>query len=130
MAAWLSTAAADGRPLTAMTPDLLLPERALAQVEGRILGVSREPSKKPNRTVMSTAKVGRANCGGKTTQPSYVHKNGHEVRQATDLPGNDHNQVVYLLRCGSCGHRYGAKGSDTWLRKCPACRGGAMGLAF
>jgi len=130
VAAWLSTAAADGRLLTAMTPDLSPPEMAVAQVEGWILGVPWEPSKKPNRTVKPPAKVGRIRSGGKTTKAGYVNKNGQEVLRATDLPGNDQNQVVYVLRCGSCGHRYGANGSDIWQRKCPACGGGTAGLAF
>lgn len=45
----------------------------------------------------------------------------------TTLPGNDHNQVVYLLRCRDCGNRYGANGSDIFQRKCPARGGGRPG---
>ena len=126
VAAWLSTAATDGRLVKAMTPKLSPPETAVAQVEGWILGVPWEPTTKAK----PTAKVGRANSGGKTTKAGYVNKNGQEVLQATDLPGNDHNQVVYVLCCGSCGYRYGANGSDIWQRKCPSCGGGAAGLAF
>lgn len=47
VAAWLSTATADGRLLKAMTPDLSPPEMAVAQVEGWIRGVPWEPTKKP-----------------------------------------------------------------------------------
>ncbi|WP_191569649.1 hypothetical protein [Paracoccus yeei] len=107
VAAWLSKAAADGGLLKAMTPELSPPEMVVAQVEGWILGVPWAPTKKAKPTAKPTAKVGRGRSGGKTTKAGYVNKNGQEVLQATDLPGNDHNQVVYVLRCGSCGHRYG-----------------------
>ncbi|MFD2174304.1 hypothetical protein [Rhodobacter lacus] len=131
VAAWLSTATAEGRLLQAMTPELSPPEMAVAQVEGWILGVPWEPAAKPKRSTKRIAKVGRAGSGGgKTTKAGYVNKNGQEVLQATDLPGSDHNQVVYVLRCGNCGHRYGANSSDIWQRKCPVCGGGAVGLAF
>ena len=130
VAAWLSTAAADGGLLKAMKPELSPPEMAVAQVEGWILGVPWAPTKKAKPTAKPKAKVVGASSGGKTTKAGYVNKNGQEVLQATDLPGNDHNQVVYVLRCGSCGHRYGANGSDIWQRKCPTCGGGAAGLAF
>jgi hypothetical protein len=43
-------------------------------------------------------------------------------------PGNDLNQRVYVLSCGECGHAYGANGSYIWLRRCPACQSGALGL--
>lgn len=129
-AAWLSAAAGDGRLLNLMTPKLSPPKAAVAKVEGWILGVPWKPSKKPTRTAESPSSVGRISGGGKTTKPGYVNKNGQEVLTATDLPGNDYDQVVYILRCGSCGHRYGANGSDIWQRKCPACGGGAAGLAF
>jgi hypothetical protein len=131
VAAWLSTAAADGRRLLqAMTPELSPPEMAVAQVEGWILGVPWAPTKKAKPSGKSIARGARASSGGKTTKPGYVNKNGQEILQATDLPGNDHNQIVYVLRCESCGHRYGANGSDIWQRKCPACGGGAAGLTF
>ena len=66
----------------------------------------------------------------KTTQRGYTNKNGQVVVGRTDLPGNDHNQYVYVLRCGRCGHRYGANGSDIWQRLCPRCGGGRPGLAY
>lgn len=37
----------------------------------------------------------------------------------TGLPGNDHNQPVYVLRCISYGHEYGANSSDILQRRCP-----------
>jgi len=65
-----------------------------------------------------------------TTVPGYTNRNGQVMERATDLPGNDNNQRVYILRCSHCEHHYGANGSDIWLRQCPSCGGGAPGLAF
>jgi hypothetical protein len=63
-----------------------------------------------------------------TTQTGYVNKNGQRVIRPTNLQGTDHLQYVYALKCGKCGHEYGANGSDIWLRKCPKCQGGRPGL--
>jgi hypothetical protein len=125
----VSTPAADGGLLKAMKHELSPPEMAVAQVEGWILGVPWEPTKKAKPTAKPTEKAGRAISDGKTTKAGYVTKNGHEVLQATDLPVNDRNQVVYVLRCRSSGYCFGANGSDIWQRKCPACGGGAVRLA-
>lgn len=65
-----------------------------------------------------------------TTAPGYINKNNQEVRRKTNMPGNDHMQFIYVLKCKECGHEYGANGSDIWQRKCPACQGGRPGLAF
>jgi hypothetical protein len=62
-----------------------------------------------------------------TTRIGYVNRNGQEVIRATNLPGNDYLQRIYVLRCG-CGHEYGANGSDIWQRKCPKHQGGKPGL--
>lgn len=45
-----------------------------------------------------------------TTRIGNVNRNGHEVVRATDLPGNDYLQRIYVLRClrCRCGHEYGA----------------------
>ena len=64
-----------------------------------------------------------------TTRPGYTNRNNQTVLRGTRLPGNDHNQYVYVLRCGNCGHEYGSNGSDNWQRRCPACDGGAPGLS-
>jgi hypothetical protein len=64
-----------------------------------------------------------------TTAPGYVNRKQQEVLRNTGLPGSDHCQVIYVLRCGACGHEYGANGSDIFERKCPQCQGGAPGLA-
>ena len=44
------------------------------------------------------------------------------------LPGTDHLQRIYVLRCDHCGYEYGANGSDAHERKCPRCQGGRPGL--
>ena len=65
-----------------------------------------------------------------TTTPGYRNRNGQTVIRDTGLPGTDHNQRIYELECGKCGHRYGANGSDIWQRRCPCCDGGRPGLDF
>ena len=67
---------------------------------------------------------------GETTRPGYTNRNNQTVLRGTNLPGNDHNQYVYVLRCGNCGHEYGSNGSDNFQRRCPACDGGAPGLPY
>lgn len=62
-----------------------------------------------------------------TTRPGYINRNGQQVLRATDIPGTDHNQRVYLLVCTKCRTEYGANGSDIFQRKCPACQGGSAG---
>ena len=64
-----------------------------------------------------------------TTTVGYENKNRQVVLRRTDIPGNDHLQLVYELECRDCGNRYGANGSDIWLRKCPRCQGGRPGLS-
>lgn len=67
---------------------------------------------------------------GYSVQPGVTNTNGQKVLRSTGLPGTDYGQSVYVLRCGSCGHEYGANGSDAWLRKCPSCQGGKPGLPY
>ncbi|MDJ0278797.1 hypothetical protein QLH51_18555 [Sphingomonas sp. 2R-10] len=63
-----------------------------------------------------------------TTVPGYRNRNGQIVVRKTDLPGNDHHQLTYVLRCEACGHEYGANGSDIFQRRCPSHDHGARGL--
>jgi hypothetical protein len=70
------------------------------------------------------------NSGSPTTQPGYTNRNGQVVIRPTQLPGNDHLQFIYVLRCGGCDSEYGANGSDIFQRKCPSCQGGAPGLPY
>jgi len=67
--------------------------------------------------------------GKGTTEPGYRNRNEQLVIRGTHLAGTDHYQYVYVLRCGSCGHEYGANGSDIFQRKCPNCQGGAPRLS-
>ena len=52
---------------------------------------------------------------GETTRPGYTNRNNQTVLRRTNLPGNDRNQYVHVLRCGNCGHEYGLNGSDKAL---------------
>jgi hypothetical protein len=70
------------------------------------------------------------NSRSPTTQPSYTNRNGQVVVRPTKLPGNDHLQFIYVLRCARCESEYGANGSDIFQRKCPSCQGGAPGLPY
>ena len=63
-----------------------------------------------------------------TTAPGYKNKNGQVVVKPTGLPGTDHNQKIYVLRCDNCNASYGANGSDIHIRRCPNCDGGQPGL--
>ena len=56
-----------------------------------------------------------------TTAIGYRNKNNQTVVRRTDKRGTDYGQTVYELRCGDCGSKYGANGSDIWLRRCPYC---------
>ena len=129
IAAWLAQAGRDGSLMAALRPKLTASEAAVAQVEGWILGVRGEAPTKMKRPAKQSAGWASAS-DRRTTKTGYVNWNGQEVLHGTDLPGNDHNQVVYAMRCKTCGNRYGANGSDIWQRRCPACGGGAAGLGF
>lgn len=65
-----------------------------------------------------------------TTKPGYVNRNGQAVLKDTGLPGTDHLQRIYILRCSSCEAEYGANGSDIHARRCPSCGNGKPGLDF
>lgn len=65
-----------------------------------------------------------------TTAVGFINRNGQEVVRKTDLPGTDHGQSIYVLRCGACESDYGTNGSTIYLAKCPSCQGGAVGLPF
>ena len=65
-----------------------------------------------------------------TTKPGYMNDNGQVVVRKTSLPGTDHVQYVYILRCSKCSAEYGANGSDIFQRRCPECQAGRPGLAY
>lgn len=63
-----------------------------------------------------------------STQTGYRNPNGQEVLGPTGLPGTDHGQKVYVLRCVNCAHEYGANGTDIAGRRCPDCQSGRPGF--
>jgi hypothetical protein len=131
IAAWLSRADRGGSLAAFLKPELNPAERTVAQVEGWILGVtssSGDNSEEESRRSMGAHQMRKH--AALTTTPGYVNKNGQKVVRQTDTPGNDHNQRVYVLSCGKCGHEYGANGSDIWQRRCPVCQRGVLGLAY
>ncbi len=65
-----------------------------------------------------------------TVEIGFINPNQQTVVGATGLPGTDHGQSVYLLRCGHCGDEYGSNGSDNHRRRCPTCQGGRPGLPY
>jgi hypothetical protein len=65
-----------------------------------------------------------------TTAIGFVNRNRQQVVRKTDLPGTDHGQRIYVLRCGGCEADYGTNGSTIYLARCPSCQGGAAGLPF
>ena len=130
IAAWLHRADRDGTLSALLKPDLTPPEAAVAQVEGWILGVpaSGQPGKRKPAVRKSKQTNVSASSEGTTTS-GFRNSNGQTVLRRTAEPGNDHNQRVYVLRCGECSFEYGANGSDIWRRRCPSCQGGAKGLS-
>jgi len=64
----------------------------------------------------------------KTTDPGYTNKHGQTVIRRTGFPSETFpGQTIYHLRCGHCGHDYGANGTDIHLRRCPSHQNGAKG---
>jgi hypothetical protein len=128
-ASWLRDADnKDGRLAQALAPDLSESNLKLAKHEGWILGVACCAEPTPQAPRISAQSSAHSDQG--TTRPGYRNRNGQVVIGPTDLPGTDHNQLVYRLFCGRCGLNYGANGSDIHARKCPYCGGGRPGLAI
>ena len=61
------------------------------------------------------------------TTPGYRNDEGQEVVRRTEARGGS-GQRVFVMRCGVCGHEYGAYGCDIDIRRCPACQDGPAGL--
>jgi hypothetical protein len=89
------------------------------------------PEKRSLQTVSKedTLSLGKSRSAA-TTSIGYLNKHNQQVIKRTDLPGTDHGQRIYILRCLVCHHEYGANGSDIFQRKCPSHGGGAPGLPF
>ena len=60
----------------------------------------------------------------RTTAIGFRNDCGQEVVLKTPAAGSIPGQRVYVLRCGACGHEYGANGSDVHSRRCPTCQDG------
>lgn len=67
-----------------------------------------------------------------TTTIGYVNRNQQRVLGHRGVDGNDHMQKAYKVEClsGNCGHVYGANGTDLFLRKCPNCQSGVVGIKY
>jgi hypothetical protein len=66
----------------------------------------------------------------RTTRVGYRNDRQQEVLRKTNLAGTLPDQRVYVLRCGDCGHEYGANGCEIHDRRCPRCQGGPDGLSI
>jgi hypothetical protein len=115
-------------------PGLRPPASVIVQAPGRAAGSSRScPPRSRDvvfRAVASGARKQSRAGQGKSVQIGYTNPNEQTVTAATGLAGTDHMQLIYVLRCGRCGHEYGSNGSDNHQRKCPECQGGARGLRY
>jgi Protein of unknown function (DUF429) len=85
---------------------------------------------RPRRGERGTPRSGSRSGGRPTTKTGFENRNRQTVVRSTGLPGSDHAQSIYVLRCGHCELTYGANGSDIFQRRCPNCQGGAAGLAY
>ncbi|WP_206678056.1 hypothetical protein [Martelella limonii] len=142
IASWLRDADQQGTLVNSLQPDLSDRARTMAKHEGWIIGVEEAmPDRKvhprrqtakpaPERMHQQHPERQQQHRHAKTTRPGYRNRNGQIVIADTGLPGTDHNQRIYQLCCGRCGHNYGANGSDIHLRRCPACDGGKPGLRY
>jgi hypothetical protein len=65
-----------------------------------------------------------------TTQVGYRNAYGQELTRKTSKAGVPPFQRIFAMKCGACGHEYGANGSEVHSRRCPACQGGPAGVAI
>lgn len=67
-----------------------------------------------------------------TTRIGYINRNSQLCTGHRNVPGTDHGQLSYRLLClaNTCGHMYGANGTDIFQRRCPSCQGGAPGIVY
>ena len=118
------------KPSDARTRELwhaLFRERPRERV--RIEAVEESSTMEPARTPVQKHKPNGSRKPKQTTEIGYTNRNKQAVIRKTDMPGNHHNQMIYVLRCGECKHEYGANGADIFQRRCPKCGGGTPGLA-
>lgn len=65
-----------------------------------------------------------------TIQVGYVNRNDQENLGHRGVPGTDHGQLAYRMKCRACAHEYGANGTDIFQRKCPNCQQGRSGIDY
>lgn len=67
-----------------------------------------------------------------TTKIGFVNRNNQQNHGTRGATGTDYGQLSYKLEClnESCGHIYGANGTDIFQRKCPKCQSGKDGIDF
>jgi len=106
--------------------------------------ITTAPIKQPGHTLDASNKVlprrqPTTNTGnhfrdgsGKTTVIGYINRNNQKCLGTRGVLGNGHGALSYKLYClnGNCGHKYGANGTDVFLRKCPKCQSGRPGINF
>lgn len=126
VASWLRDADRSGELAVAFRSPEPEDIAMMGSVEGWILGTPWPPAERMPSSRQAAAPAGQRQP--ETTQIGTTNRNGQQVIRRTDQVGNDHNQVVYIILCNRCGHRYGANGSDLFQRKCPRCGGGRPGL--
>lgn len=131
IATWLSRTDRDGRLEGFFNPILTPHERSTAEVEGWILGVTgSSQTEEPDQPKANSRTDAMRDSARRTTEPGYTNRRGQKVLRKTAVHGNDHNQRVYVLKCGDCAREYGANGSDIFQRRCPKCQDGATGLPY
>lgn len=95
-----------------------------------VLDATNEPAPTRFKPLPRMSRHPRSLLEQSTTAVGYENASGQTVVRPTNLSGNLPGQRVYVLKCGKCGHHYGANGCDIHIRRCPACDGGQPGLAF
>jgi hypothetical protein len=114
-------------------PDLVTADPALVFPTGKVTYLWPEFPALESTTIRSPTMTDankRASANRQTTAIGYMNRNQQKVIRRAEEPGNDQGQRLYVLRCGTCGHEYGANGSDIFQRKCPHHDGGAPGFAY
>src|SRR5688572_1493055 len=121
-----------GKPVAALVSleDIDLDSLSLSS-NAKFLSIIERSRERENREGSISSKEIRrrlSSQSAETTRINFRNRNGQRVVERTKRAGTDHNQYVYVLECGDCGHKYGANGSDIHQRKCPKCQKGKPGL--
>src|SRR5204863_3797327 len=95
-----------------------------------VLEATNETPPKRVKPLLPMSRQPRTASEPSTTAIGYENSNRQIVVRQTNLSGNLPGQRLYVLKCGKCGHQYGANGCDIHLRRCPSCDGGQPGLVY